>query len=74
MLIFKNRKIRTQKKLPFFFYWTGCKGTPFQLKNENRERLEYKTTAGRQIRAVQDENKGKAEGNTLKHLNACKML
>ena len=36
MLIFKNRKIRTQKKLPFFFYWTGCKGTPFQLKKEKQ--------------------------------------
>lgn len=30
---------------------------------ENRERLEYKTT-GRQIKAVQDENKGKTEGET----------
>jgi len=47
---------------------------PFSIEKRKRERLEYKTTAGRQIRAVQNENKDKAEGNTLKHLNACKML
>lgn len=74
MLIFKKQENPNTKKVTIFFYWTGCKGTPFQLKKEKGERLEYKTTAGRQIRAVQDENKGKAEGNTLKHLNACKML
>lgn len=47
MLIFKKQENPNTKKLPFF-YWTGCKGTPFQLKKEKGERLEYKTTAGRQ--------------------------
>ena len=44
----KAGKSEEQKKTDPFFYWTGCKSTPFSFGKEERKRLEYKTTAGRQ--------------------------
>jgi hypothetical protein len=45
MLIFKSRKIH-KKKLPFF-YWTGCKGTPFSFEKEKGKGWNIKQRQGR---------------------------
>ena len=48
MLIFKKQENPNTKKVTIFFYWTGCKGTPFQLKKKKGKGWN-KTTTGRQI-------------------------